>query len=183
MFQCDCCRLLFSAGSHNVSSDFLLKFPTSWCKLPQCLVVSGHDPAVRMQSNLAIRLSVCLHACANTRRGRILFMTAQCSHSAGWQELCPVIDTLPCNQQVCEGSPNGLQHRLASQVTEAAGQEVGNELLCVSWHRFTYWNPDFLETAPFSLFLEENKNYKDRRKKDESFQTILIPKQSKMIDK
>lgn len=106
---------------------FTLKFPTHLCKLPQCLAVSGHDPAVRMQLRLILQpvcLSVRLHACANTRRGRILFTAAQCSHSAGWRELCPVIDTPPHTQQVCEGSPGGLQHRLTSQVTEAAWQEL-----------------------------------------------------------
>lgn len=82
MFQCDCCRLLLSTGTCIIWFS---------CKLPDTLVRTLAVPGAvwarpssqnAAASNLAIRPSVCLRACANTRRGRILFATAPCTHSA-----------------------------------------------------------------------------------------------------
>lgn len=100
-----------------VSSDLVANFQTHLCELLQCLVLSGHDPAVRMQLRLilqSVRPSACVPVQTRGEAGYCLRL----HRALTVQSQCSLMGTLPCvwyaaslckSEHVCEGSPGGRQ--------------------------------------------------------------------------
>lgn len=138
-----------------VSSDLVANFQTHLCKLPQSLVLSGHDPAVRMQLRLilqsihpSVRPSACL--CKHEAKQDIVHdctVQSQCSHSAVWRELCPVIDTPPhsANQSRRVRYSGSCVHSVQSDFRRKIKLEVEQkEFMSARFNTKTIWNMIFL---------------------------------------
>lgn len=121
----------------HVSSDFLLKFPHSLMQTAAvpCGVWARPSSQNAAQSNLAIRLSVCPSVGMPVQtRGEAGYcwwlhsaVTVQADGNfAPWLIRCLAISRCEEDHLV------GFSIVSTSQVTEAVGQEVGNEFVCVS---------------------------------------------------
>lgn len=100
-----------------VSSDLVANFQTHLCELLQCLVLSGHDPAVRMQLRLILQ-SVRPSACVPVQTRGEAGYCSRLHRALTVQSQCSPTGTLPCvwyapslckSEQVSEGSPGGRQ--------------------------------------------------------------------------
>lgn len=152
MFQCDCCRLLLSTGTCVIWFS---------CKLPDTLVQTPAVPGAvwarpssqnAAASNLAIhpsvRPSACL--CKHEARQDIVHdctVQSQCSHSAVWRELCPVIDTPPhsANQSRRVRYSGSCVHSVQSDFRRKIKREVEQkEFMSARFNTKTIWNMIFL---------------------------------------